>query len=36
LVDLHGGNLKITSKVGQGTTVHVDLPISQAKLALSA
>ena len=36
LVDLHGGTLKITSKVGQGTTVHVDLPITQAKIALSA
>jgi two-component system, cell cycle sensor histidine kinase PleC len=36
LVDLHGGSLKITSKVGQGTTVHVDLPTTQAKTALSA
>jgi two-component system, cell cycle sensor histidine kinase PleC len=36
LVDLHGGSLKITSKVGQGTTVTVDLPITAAKAALSA
>ncbi len=36
LVDLHGGSLKITSKVGQGTTVHVDLPINTQATALSA
>lgn len=36
LVDLHGGSLTITSKVGQGTTVHVDLPIARAKVALTA
>jgi two-component system, cell cycle sensor histidine kinase PleC len=36
LVDLHGGTLKITSKVGQGTTVHVELPITPVKIAVSA
>ena len=36
LVDLHGGSLKITSKVGQGTTVLVTLPTHAIKLALSA
>ena len=36
LVDLHGGSLKITSKVGQGTIVHVELPVSGVPMALSA
>ena len=36
LVDLHGGTLKITSKVGHGTTVSVDLPAKTIQLALSA
>ena len=36
LVDLHGGSLKITSKVGQGTTVSVILPTHAIQLALSA
>ena len=36
LVDLHGGSLKITSKVGQGTTVSVVLPAKMFRLALSA
>ena len=30
LVDLHGGKLLITSKVGKGTTVTVDLPFKPA------
>ena len=36
LVDLHGGSLKITSKVGQGTTVSVVFPNKMFRLALSA
>jgi two-component system cell cycle sensor histidine kinase PleC len=36
LVDLHGGSLKITSKVGSGTTVHVELPAIAVAIALSA
>ena len=36
LVDLHGGSLKINSKVGQGTTVTVVLPAKMFRLALSA
>ena len=29
LTELHGGSLSIESEVGQGTTVHVDLPLSR-------
>ncbi len=36
LIDLHGGNLNITSKEGQGTTVHVELPMNAVAVALSA
>jgi two-component system, cell cycle sensor histidine kinase PleC len=36
LVDLHGGQLNITSKVGHGTTVHVDLPMNAVPVAQSA
>ena len=36
LVDLHGGQLNITSSEGHGTTVHVDLPMNVVPIVLSA
>ena len=36
LVELHQGNLIITSRVGQGTTVTVDLPMTQAAASFAA
>jgi two-component system, cell cycle sensor histidine kinase PleC len=36
LVDLHGGSLKISSQVGHGTVVSVDLPARAVPIALSA
>jgi len=29
LVELHGGQISVTSEVGRGTTVNVTLPVSQ-------
>ena len=36
LVDLHGGELEITSKVGVGTTVHVAIPVNGTLKAVTA
>ena len=36
LVELHGGSLTITSRMGFGTTVTVDLPFLQAAVTAAA